>query len=165
MSGNAALAAARRRRGEDPAQNIAPPRSSMKQQQNNNVSYDTGTYNRDPDTKISPLQCVLEHDKQIWVLERKIELLEENSTNNDNTLSSETENLVNSNNSEIRLLKSTLQKQQKSLQELNSLVTSLRATLSNNNVTIEELTQRLNTMESSQNLDNKSTIKLDLSDK
>tara|TARA_A100001011_G_C14294719_1_gene837921 strand:- start:1133 stop:1612 length:480 start_codon:yes stop_codon:yes gene_type:complete len=159
MSGNAALAAARRRRGEDPAQNIAPPRSSMKQPQYQNVSYDNGNYNRDPDTKISPLQCVLEHDKQIWVLERKIELLEENSGNNDNTLSSETENLINTNNSEVRLLKSTLQKQQKSLQELNTLVTSLRATLSNNNVTIEELTQRLNTMESSQNLDNKSTIK------
>lgn len=164
MSGNAALAAARRRRGEDPTQNIEPLRSSMKQTQNQNQFYDTSTYNRDPDTKMTPVQCILEHDKQIWILERKMDSLEQGNINN-NGLSSETENLITTNNSEIRLLKSTLQKQQKTLQELNTLVTTLRATISNNNVAIEELTDKLNNMASSQNLDNKSTVKLDLSDK
>lgn len=165
MSGNAALAAARRRRGEDPTQNIEPPRSSMKQTQNQNQFYDTSNYNRDPDTKMTPVQCILEHDKQIWVLERKIETLAQGNINNNSGLSSETENLITTNNSEIRLLKSTLQKQQKTLSDLNTLVTTLRATISNNNVTIEELTEKLNNMASSQNLDNKSTVKLDLSDK
>ena len=112
MSGNAALAAARRRRGEDPTQNIEPLRSSMKQTQNQNQFYDTSTYNRDPDTKMTPVQCILEHDKQIWILERKMDSLEQGNINN-NGLSSETENLITTNNSEIRLLKSTLQKQQK----------------------------------------------------
>ena len=114
---------------------------------------------------MTPVQCILEHDKQIWILERKIDSLEQGNINNNNGLSSETENLITTNNSEIRLLKSTLQKQQKTLQELNTLVTTLRATISNNNVAIEELTDKLNNMASSQNLDNKSTVKLDLSDK
>ena len=73
-----------------------------------------------------------------------------------------------SSSSEIKLLKTTLQKQQKTIQDLNSLITNLKASMLNQATTIEELAEQLNSMvvpESSDNKDKKSKIKLDISDK
>ena len=103
MSGNAALAAARRRRGEDPNQQIQSQRSRNNNTNNNN-SLPTNRENEQP---VSPLNVILEHDKQIFLLERKLEQLDKINNETAPEMSSELESLLLNNTSEIKLLKTT----------------------------------------------------------
>ena len=72
----------------------------------------------------------------IFLLERKVELLLQKAGDTD---TNELTNLTQSNNTELKLLKTTLTKQQKQLSDLSNLVTTLRATLANQNNQIEDL--------------------------
>ena len=170
MSGNAALAAARRRRGEDPVprptnQNKQPiSNASMSQNIQNTEKLPT---NRENNTPVHPYATILEHDKQIFILERKIELLEGIDINAMGGVSEEVSTMLSNNSSEIKLLKTTLQKQQKAIQDLNSLITNLKASMLNQATTIEELSEQINSMvvPESSDKDKKSKIKLDISDK
>lgn len=152
MSGNAALAAARRRRGEEPTNNI----------QSNKFNKPFEELNKEK-SPIHPLQCILDHDKQIFMLEKKFESLEENIKNNQQP-SSDLDIMMQNYTNEVKLLKNSMQKQQKSIQELNSLVTSLRATISNQEKNIEDLAQQTQSLSTKENDEKKSTVKLDISD-
>lgn len=154
MSGNAALAAARRRRGDDHVNNF---------QSNSNINNIVKQENLSK-SSIHPLQCILEHDKQLFVLERKLEKLEEDTKNKEEPSSTELDIMTQNNSNEIKLLKNNLQKQQKSIQELNSLVTSLRASISNQEKIIEDLSDLTKSLNVKENDDTKTTVKLDISD-
>tara|TARA_B100000927_G_scaffold283773_1_gene271895 strand:+ start:52 stop:519 length:468 start_codon:yes stop_codon:yes gene_type:complete len=154
MSGNAALAAARRRRGEETNNNLQVNKNSNNTKQFEEVS---------GNSKIHPLQCILNHDMQIFILEKKLEKLEENS-NNDNTTPADLDLVMQNNNNEIKLLKNTISKQQKSIQELTSLVTSLRATVSNLETTIENLVEETKSLNVNENDSKKGIVKLDISE-
>lgn len=169
MSGNAALASARRRRGEEP---MAQNNSNQKSNNANNMANPNQVYSNN----LHPLKCVLNHDKQIWVLERQVEQIIDNMNNNDNT--NDNSLVHEQNNSEIKLLKSTIQKQQKSIQELNTLVTNLKANSLNNENMVNDLSNKFdminsspntndtkNTKNTNNNLEKKSTIKFDISEK
>lgn len=142
MSGNAALAAAKRRRNP-----IEPPKPEQKNTKTQNadltnVMSDVKT-NREKGKATHPLQVILEHDKQLFEIERRLESLNMDVLNENTVeLTNELDTLVRSNTSELRLLKTTVQKQQKSIQELTSVITSLRATISNHESTITELCQQ-----------------------
>lgn len=176
MSGNAALAAARRRRGEEP---IVQNNTNQRQPNMNNMNA-----SQMPSlNNVHPLKCVLNHDKQIWILERQIEQIIENINSSDNANNNSFANDQNTN--EIKLLKSTIQKQQKNIQELNTLVTSLKATLLNTEHIISDLTDKFDTMNNhdindysskitnttkganttNTNSEKKSSIKLDIAEK
>ena len=175
MSGNAALASARRRRGEEPVMASNLQRGN---QRHLATMQNPTSVNRDPNIQVNrtkgmsihPLQLALEHDKKIFALERTIEQMY-NTETGANNVSSETESIIQNNNSELKLLKTTIQKQQKAIQDMNSVITSLKANVINQNSTIEELTEQLNSItvpeiaESSENTDKKGTVKLDISDK
>ena len=152
MSGNAALAAARRRRGEEPTNNI----------QSNKYNKQLQELDKEK-SSIHPLQCILDHDKQIFILEKKFEKLEENMKNNQEP-SADFDIMMQNNSSEIKLLKNSIQKQQKSISDLNGLVTSLRATISNQEKIIEDLAQQTQSLSAKENDEKKSTVKLDISD-
>lgn len=86
-------------------------------------------------------------------------------------MTNELDSLVKNNSSELRLLKATVQKQQKSIQELTSVITSLKATLSNHETTINELCQDMSGVVEKTDVsteteeDAGSTVKLDVSEK
>ena len=181
MSGNAALAAARRRR--NPVEVPEIPEKNRKQLYNNsmfdeepilqtyldnqNVNEHGVRVNRTSQAK-NIHELVLEHDKLLFVLERKIDRLITESTGTDKTLGlEELDNYTRTTNTELKLLKTTMQKQQKSVQELTTLVTSLRATISNQNNTIDELTNQLNSSKMVEDVvDAKasSTVKIDITE-
>lgn len=180
MSGNAALAAARRRRNpvevpEVPVKNISQLYNSGFEEgpilqtylDNSNVNENGVRVNRTSQAK-NIHELVFEHDKLLFVLERKIDRLITESTGTNKTLGlEELDNYTRTTNTEIKLLKTSMQKHQKSIQELSSLVTSLRATISNQNNTIDELTNQLNSSKMVEDVvDTKasSTVKLDISD-
>jgi len=177
MSGNAALAAAKRRRNPVEQQfssNTYTPDILQEEEPclakliNNKYINDNGIKTNKTANITNPIQLLREHDKEIFVLERRLEMLEEksgmdNSSNSSN--SSELENFRQNTNSELKLLKSSFAKQQKSMQELTTLVTSLRATISNQNTTINNLTEELNsTTLQDTDVKNKSTMKLHISE-
>lgn len=142
MSGNAALAAAKRRRNP-----IEPPQASQPQLNRQTNPYDNGLKKNQNAGTIHPFKLALEHDKQIFILERKLELLEQNGVSSESGgVSDELENMVRNSSSEVKLLKAGLQKQQKSIQELNTLVTSLRGKLANQDSLIDKLTEELANM-------------------
>lgn len=142
MSGNAALAAAKRRRNP-----IEPPQASQPQLNRQTNPYDNGLKKNQNAGTIHPFKLALEHDKQIFILERKLELLEQNGLSSESDgVSEELENMVRNSSSEVKLLKAGLQKQQKSIQELNTLVTSLRGKLANQDSLIDKLTEELANM-------------------
>lgn len=142
MSGTAALAAAKRRRNPIELQQASQPQ--LNRQTN---SYDNGLKKNPNSGTIHPFKLALEHDKQIFILERKLELLEQNGLSSESGgVSEELENMVRNNSSEVKLLKASLQKQQKSIQELNTLVTSLRGKLANQDSLIDKLTEELANM-------------------
>ena len=142
MSGNAALAAAKRRRNP-----IEPPQASQPQLNRQTNSYDNGLKKNPNAGTIHPFKLALEHDKQIFILERKLELLEQNGVSSESGgVSEELENMVRNSSSEVKLLKASLQKQQKSIQELTTLVTSLRGKLANQDSLIDKLTEELANM-------------------
>jgi hypothetical protein len=139
MSGTAALAAAKRRRnlteGLGQPQNVG--KSQMEELKVNRITNDP----------VHPIQTLLTHDKQIFILERKVEQLEqfEQTKGSSNGLepSDELDSLVRNNNSEIKLLKITIQKMQKHIQEIAGLVTSLRGTIANQDGVISELVEKI----------------------
>ena len=159
MSGAASLAAAKRRRNPPEMYNEQSQKLSGVQEQGMKT-------NRTSNERQHPGQILRQHDKQIFLLERKVEALEEKD--NDQGIvgvgNPELENLVLNSNAEIKLLKSTITKQQKSIQDLTSLVTGLRATVSVQTSDLSELnnyfTNKLNT---SPELE-KSSVKLDISE-
>ena len=133
MSGNAALAAAKRRR--NPASgNIVDHSSSQEIEPISKKTY-------------SFQSLISEHDFKIFKLEKLISNTSSNSSNINQEqiigLVNNAENMAKTNSAEIRLLKSTVQKQNKMQQEINSLLTTLRATL--NAQTSELNTLRLQT--------------------
>lgn len=141
MSGNAALAAAKRRR--NPVDSPKLDQKNIKNQMHDTNIVSDVRSNREKGKSAHPLQIILEHDKQIFEIERRIEnlnmdVLSENAID----LTNELDTLVRNNSSELRLLKTTVQKQQKSIQELTSVITSLKATISNHDSTITELCQQ-----------------------
>lgn len=169
MSGNAALAAAKRRR--NPVEKPEPKLNASTSNQSLTGGSDLKT-NRDRGAQLHPLQVVLEHDRQLFEIERRLEnlnmdVLSENAIEMTNELDS----LVKNNSSELRLLKATVQKQQKSIQELTSVITSLKATLSNHETTINELCQDMSGVVEKTDVsteteeDTGSTVKLDVSEK
>tara|TARA_B100001093_G_C26852859_1_gene1025925 strand:+ start:753 stop:1259 length:507 start_codon:yes stop_codon:yes gene_type:complete len=140
MSGNAALQAARRRR--NPVE-VPEPMSDNMEMLDKNVKFsDNNDFdeslkkNRDNSNPQTIRFYVNEHDKAIFLLERKVELLLQKAGDTD---TNELTNLTQSNNTELKLLKTTLTKQQKQLSDLSNLVTTLRATLANQNNQIEDL--------------------------
>lgn len=182
MSGNAALAAAKRRR--NPVEQQFSSNTSMPDMLqddepclakliNSRTTNENGIkINRTANTS-HPLQLLRDHDKILFILERRLEMLEEKSGMGNSSNSSELENFTRNTNSELKLLKSSLIKQQKSVQELTTLVTSLRGTISNQNATIADLTEQLNSATLGQSTETKldesdvksqSTMKLDISE-
>ena len=78
-------------------------------------------------------------------------------------------------NHEIKTLKNTILKQQKSIQDLTSLVTNLRGTIITQNGNIDTLSERLDSLNTSDlstikeevknELNNKETVKLEINEK
>jgi len=141
MSGTAALAAAKRRRNLNDSQPITGSKSQMEQP----------TVTRPSSEPVHPLQTLLTHDKQIFLLERRFEQLEQAipnianmaNMNNGAEISDELDSLVRNNNSEVKLLKLALQKMQKQIQDLNSVVTTLRGSISNHDGVINDLIEKI----------------------
>jgi chromosome condensin MukBEF ATPase and DNA-binding subunit MukB len=141
MSGTAALAAAKRRRNLNDSQPITGSKSQMEQP----------TITRPSNEPVHPLQTLLTHDKQIFLLERRFEQLEQAipnmanmaNMNNGAEISDELDSLVRNNNSEVKLLKLALQKMQKQIQDLNSVVTTLRGSISNHDGVINDLIEKI----------------------
>ena len=142
MSGNAALAAAKRRR--NPVESVNNNTQQQRYMENQNVDTNSLRTNREQGSSVHPLQVVLQHDRQLFDLERKLETLHAN-TNLDNSPQNmdELDSLVRNNSSEIRLMKNTLQKQQKTIQELSSMLTSLKGAYSSHDNLLNELTDQL----------------------
>jgi len=169
MSGNAALAAAKRRRNpvEGPTQSV-PKNVSFSS--NNEIQPGVKIY-RDS-TPTTPVKTILEHDRQIFFLERKVEELEELLQNKNEGNDSQDMELTNQ---EIKILKNTILKQQKSIQDLTSLVTNLRGTIITQNGNIDTLTERFDSLNTSDlstikeevknELNNKETVKLEINEK
>ena len=109
------------------------------------------TVTRPSTEPVHPLQTLLTHDKQIFLLERRFEQLEEAipnmanmaNMNNGAEISDELDSLVRNNNSEVKLLKLALQKMQKQIQDLNSVVTALRGSISNHDGVINDLFEKI----------------------
>jgi chromosome condensin MukBEF ATPase and DNA-binding subunit MukB len=141
MSGTAALAAAKRRRNLNDSQPITGSKSQMEQP----------TVTRPSTEPVHPLQTLLTHDKQIFLLEKRFEQLEQAipnmanmaNMNNGAEISDELDSLVRNNNSEVKLLKLALQKMQKQIQDLNSVVTTLRGSISNHDGVINDLIEKI----------------------
>jgi hypothetical protein len=182
MSGNAALAAAKRRRNPaeqqfsfntsmpDMLQEDEPCLAKLMNSRNTN---ENGVKTNRTANASHPLQLLRDHDKILFILERRLEMLEEKGGMGNGSNSGELENFTRNTNSELKLLKSSLVKQQKSVQELTTLVTSLRGTISNQNATIADLTEQLNSATLNQSTEIKvdesgvksqSTMKLDISE-
>ena len=182
MSGNAALAAAKRRR--NPAEQQFTSNTSgintvqdddepcLAKLMNSRTTNENGVKTNRTANASHPLQLLRDHDKILFILERRLEMLEEKGGMG-NGNSGELENFTRNTNSELKLLKSSLVKQQKSVQELTTLVTSLRGTISNQNATIADLTEQLNSATLNQSTEIKvdeldvksqSTMKLDISE-
>lgn len=182
MSGNAALAAAKRRR--NPAEQQFSSNTSMRDTlqedepclsklMNNTLTNENGMKTNRTSNSTHPIQLLRDHDKLLFILERRLEMLEEKGGIGNSSNSDELEKFTQNTNSEIKLLKSTLQKQQKSIQELITLVTSIRGTISNHNASISDLTEDLNNITLNQlpktkldetNVTSQSTMKLDISE-
>lgn len=164
MSGNAALAAARRRRGQSLTPEIGVDNLSAQ-----------GLKSYRSNEPTTMMNVVLEHDKKIFLLERKAEQLEQIDSEKSDGLTVEQENTISNNSSEIKLLKQNLQKQQKSIQELNAVVTTLKATVFTQETTIENLNDKINSntsnVEKQPNAQKQpiaqkpSSVKLDISEK
>jgi DUF438 domain-containing protein len=138
MSGTAALAAAKRRRNLTDS----PPVNGSKSQ------IEQPMVTRPSNEPVHPLQTLLTHDKQIFLLERRFEQLEQAIPNmanmgNSSETSDELDSLVRNNNSEVKLLKLAIQKMQKQIQDLNSVVTTLRGSISNHDGVINELIEKV----------------------
>ena len=135
MSGTAALAAAKRRRNLNDAQPVNGSKSQIEQPKLNRIQNDP----------VHPLQTLLTHDKQIFILERKFEQLEQAIPNMNNSpeTSDELDSLVRNNNSEVKLLKLAIQKMAKQIQDINSVVTTLRGSISNHDGVINELIEKI----------------------
>ena len=135
MSGTAALAAAKRRRNLNDAQPVNGSKSQIEQPKLNRIQNDP----------VHPLQTLLTHDKQIFILERKFEQLEQAIPNMNNSpeTSDELDSLVRNNNSEVKLLKLAIQKMAKQIQDINSVVTTLRGSFSNHDSVINELIEKI----------------------
>tara|TARA_B100001121_G_C18629253_1_gene593463 strand:- start:721 stop:1209 length:489 start_codon:yes stop_codon:yes gene_type:complete len=160
MSGAASLAAAKRRRNPPEMNEQVTPKLS-------GLAPDGTRTNRPTNPEVHPAQILRQHDRQIFILERKIESLEEGGGSgggNGSSYNPELENLVVNSNAEIKILKNTISKQQKSIQELTSLVTSLRATVSSQTSDISVLTEQLQSKLTTSTEPDKNTIKLDISD-
>jgi hypothetical protein len=154
MSGNAALAAAKRRRNPVEQQSISSrdPQMSMmddeeplltKTMTERGVNGQGLKVNKTSQIK-DVNQLIFEHDKLLFILERRLDMIDDNGGSSTSGNSDELENYTRNTNSELKLLKTALAKQQKSMQELTTVVTSLRGTISNQNVTIADLTEQLN---------------------
>jgi len=140
MSGNAALAAARRRRNPFDQQVQQSLRSSSNTNIMNEPESSLEGVRVNKTANIKDLnQLIIEHDKLLFILERKLENLENNKSDN----VSDFENITLSISTELKLLKTSLTKQQHTIQELTSLVTSLRGSIMNQNRTIQELSEQL----------------------
>jgi hypothetical protein len=140
MSGNSALAAARRRRGTTEA----PPPANTKVQ-NRGRGPPVPQTPQTPQTPQNPLAILGGHDRKLFNLERKLQELEEimvsktdleslelNSDNKTNNITDNiTLNRLDTNNRDVQQVKKDFLEMKKSLQELNSLVTTLRASLLN----------------------------------
>jgi hypothetical protein len=155
MSGNAALAAARRRRNPFDQQVQPPARSSSNTNINimnePELSLDGVRVNKT--ANITDLnQLIIEHDKLLFILERKLEKLENVS---------DFETITQSISTEMKLFKTALTKQQNTIQELTSLVTSLRGSILTQNRTIQELSEQLS---QSLEINANSTVELNTSD-
>jgi hypothetical protein len=135
MSGTAALAAAKRRRNLNDSQPVNGSKSQIEQP----------IVNRPSNDPVHPLQTLLTHDKQIFLLERRFEQLEQAipNMNNGAETSDELDSLVRNNNSEVKLLKLAVQKMQKQIQDLNSVVTTLRGSISNHDGVINDLIEKV----------------------
>ena len=135
MSGTAALAAAKRRRNL----NESPPVNGNKSQ------LEQPMVNRELKEPVHPLQTLLTHDKQIFLLERRFEQLENAIPNmaNGGEVSDELDSLVRNNNSEVKILKLAIQKMQKQIQDLNTLATTLRGSISNHDGVLNELIEKV----------------------
>jgi len=167
MSGAASLAAAKRRRNpaEMPGQQQQP---QVAQQRLSGVRPDGTKTNRPTNPEMHPAQVLRLHDRQIFVLERQVEALaerlpgQEDGEGSGTSGNAELESLVLNSNAEMKILKNTISKQQKSIQELTSLVTSLRGTVASQTADISVLTENLPsklTMEPEKN-----KVKLDISE-
>tara|TARA_A100001011_G_C14310027_1_gene845069 strand:- start:960 stop:1469 length:510 start_codon:yes stop_codon:yes gene_type:complete len=169
MSGNAALAAAKRRRNpvEGPTQSTS---KNVSFSSNNEIQSGVKVYRDSAPT--TPIKTILEHDRQIFFLERKVEELEELIETKNEGNDSQSMELTNQ---EIKTLKNTILKQQKSIQDLTSLVTNLRGTIITQNGNIDTLTERLDNLNTSDlstikeevknELNNKGTVKLEINEK
>ena len=113
MSGNAALAAAKRRR--NPVEQQFSSNTSMPDMLqddepclakliNSRTTNENGIkINRTANTS-HPLQLLRDHDKILFILERRLEMLEEKSGMGNSSNSSELENFTRNTNSELKLL-------------------------------------------------------------
>tara|TARA_R110002074_G_scaffold136666_1_gene281469 strand:+ start:50 stop:604 length:555 start_codon:yes stop_codon:yes gene_type:complete len=182
MSGNAALAAAKRRRNPVEQQfssNTSMPDSLQEDEpclsklMNSRTTNENGMKTNRTANATHPIHLLRDHDKLLFILERRLEMLEEKDGMGNGSNSGELENFTRNTNSELKLLKSSLIKQQKSVQELTTLVTSLRGTISNQNASIADLTDQLNSATLNQSTETKldesdiksqSTMKLDISE-
>ena len=151
MSGNAALAAAKRRRNPLDGQ-FSNQQLSQKNVAFNSQTPDTsGLKKYREETTSTPGKLLLEHDLKIFYLERKVEnLLENTNENSQVNLDSQTLEMLETNSQEVKSLKSTILKQQKSIQELNSLVTNLKASIMSQNNNIDSLTEKFDSLNSNE---------------
>ena len=162
MSGNAALAAAKRRR--NPATANEPSHPSMQEQMQKPV--------RKPQ---SVPELLVEHDRKIFVLERKLEDTQlAGGTAQDGqsvAVANNAENMAKGNAAEIKMLKGAMMKQAKSFQDSQTLLTTLRATLNTQTAELNglksirdelaELKESINKKESVEN-DNSDDNKVEL---
>lgn len=138
MSGTAALAAAKRRRNLNDSPPVNGNKSQLEQPMVNREL-------RELKEPVHPLQTLLTHDKQIFLLERRFEQLENAIPNmaNGGEVSDELDSLVRNNNSEVKILKLAIQKMQKQIQDLNTLATTLRGSISNHDGVLNDLIEKV----------------------
>ena len=125
MSSSAALAAAKKRRNVSFGQDSANTSNTIKEEQKL----------KQPVTHIDLLK---QHDYKIYQITNQLEKLEEMSARKDDLglqstivshVDNDISNKVETNNSEITILKATVGKLTKTINDTNSLVTTLRASL------------------------------------
>ena len=150
MSSNAALAAAKRRRNISFSEPNSVLANANTNANNTNSIIKASEQLRALKGPVTPGELIKNHDLRLFHIEQKLDQgnafvtkadLETLILNPTSSIDNITINKLDTNVKEITQLKSTITKHSKSLQDVNSLVTTLRATLLSQTAEINDLKQ------------------------
>ena len=149
MSSNAALAAAKRRRNISYSETTSIPRNTNSTNVNSSQS-NLNTNSRALKGPVTPYDLITNHDKRLFDIELKLDSndifvtktdLDSLTLNSRSNIDNTTINKLDTNIKEMTQLKNTITKQTKTVQDINSLVTTLRATVLSQTAELNELKQ------------------------